>query len=89
MCTQAEVGIRTTTSFASADVTRLSSQYSQPPRDAINAVSVKTRISQRHRSSVLRPLTMSGTQRPKMIRHPIQVVAIWWVLIAWVVGLHR
>lgn len=44
--------IRTTTSFASADVTRLSSQYSQPPRDAINAVSVeKTRFSQTSRLS--------------------------------------
>lgn len=31
---------------------------------------------------------MSGAQRPKVIRHPIQVVAIWRVLIARVVGLH-
>jgi len=49
-------GELTTTSFALASVTRLSSQYSQPPLDAIKAVSTKARNhvmnEHRHRQSI-------------------------------------
>ena len=68
---------RTTTSFASAGTTRLSSQYSHPPLEAINAVSMTSQKPSANRTDQPRtPLTMPGAQCSEMIRHRIQIIPV-------------